>query len=134
MELNEYMIFGSEFGLLPGRIIKGKKLEDLPHGLIDSLLLNIKSNWIDWRLVLSENRPELKFRVEKEDHYLSGILYTSDHKPAPPGEFLLLSTPGKVPAFQYARTNNEGKFSFNIHIGEGVQDLIIQPDNISKNY
>jgi hypothetical protein len=134
MEVNEYMIFGSEFGLLPERIIKGKKIDELPRELIDSLLLNIKSNWIDWGSILSDKQSEFKFKVEKEDHYLSGILFTSNHQLAHPGEFLLLSTPGKVPVFQYARTKNEAKFSFNIHVGNGVKDLIIQPDDISKNY
>ena len=134
MELNEYMVFGSEFGLLPGRIIKDKKIDELPRELIDSLLLNIKSDWIDWHSILSDNRPDFKFQVEKEDHNLSGILLTSDHQVAYPGEFILISTPGKVPVFQYARTDYESKFSFNIHIDEGVQDLIIQPDDISKNY
>ncbi|MEI7828726.1 MAG: hypothetical protein WCI31_03095 [Prolixibacteraceae bacterium] len=131
---SEYMIFGSEFGLLPERIIKGKKINELPRELMDSLLLNIKSNWIDWKSVLSDTLPEFKFKVEREDHFLTGMLFTSNHQLAPPGEFLILSTPGKIPKFQYAKTNKEAKFTFNIHVGEEVQDLIIQPDDVSKNY
>ena len=132
--LSEYMIFGSEFGLLPERMIKGRKIDELPHELMDSLLLNIKSNWIDWKSVLSDTLPEFKFKVERENHFLSGMLFTSNHQLAPPGEFLILSTPGKVPIFQYAKTNNEAKFTFNINVGEDVQTLIIQPDDVSKNY
>jgi hypothetical protein len=132
--LSEYMIFGSEFGLLPERIIKGRKIDELPRELMDSLLLNIKSNWMDWRSILSDTLPEFKFKVEREDHFLSGMFFTSNHQLARAGELLLLSTPGKVPIFQYARTNNEAKFTFNIPVGAEVQDLIIQPDDISKNY
>jgi hypothetical protein len=45
-----------------------------------------------------------------------------------------LCTPGKEATFQYARTNSEGNFSFNIHIDEGLKDLIIMPDDLSRNY
>jgi hypothetical protein len=134
MDLNEYMLFGSEFGMLPGKIMKGKKIEEIPREILDSLLMNIKSNWIDWRSVLSDKLPEYKFKVEKEDHYLSGSLLTSDDKPAGSGEFLLLSTPGKVPVFQYTITDNEAKFRFNIPISKEIEDLVIQPDDVSKNY
>jgi hypothetical protein len=133
-ELNEYMIFGSEFGLLPEMISNGNKTGELPGELIDSLLMNIRSNWIDWRSVLSDDKTEFKFKFENEDHYLSGILLQTDNQLSNPGEFLLLSTPAKVPAFKYARTNYEGRFCFNIHIDNGNHDLIIQPDDIDKNF
>jgi hypothetical protein len=134
MGLNEYMVFGSEFGPFPDRVIKGRKIYELLPEIIDSILLNIKSNWIDWKNILSDNTPEIKYQVENEDHYLSGVFLTSDKKPAPAGELLLLSIPGKVPSFQYASTNSEAKFCFNIPLIDEVQDLIIQPDDTSKNY
>jgi hypothetical protein len=134
MDLNEYMIFGSEFGIQPRRIIRSKNLDELPQELIDSVLQNIKSNWIDWNLILSDRMPEFKFNVEKEDHYFSGSLLTTNQQLASPGELLLLSTPGKVPSFQYATSDSAAKFSFDIPIVEGVKDLIIQPDDTSKNY
>jgi len=134
LELDEYMIFGSEFGILPGRTIHGKKMGELPSELIDSLLQNIKSNWIDWPNIISDTIPDFKFKTENEDHYLSGVLSTGSQKPASPGEFVLLSIPGKTPAFQYAITNNEARFSFSIPINDGEQDLIIQPDDIWKDF
>jgi hypothetical protein len=134
MKLNEYMIFGSEFGLFPGKIIKDKRMDEVPQKLIDSLLSNIKSNWIDWKSILKDSLPEFKFQFENENHYLTGTLNTSDNQHAWPGEFLLLSIPRKVPLFEYSTTNFEGKFSFNINLNEGVQDLLIQSDNVSKNY
>jgi hypothetical protein len=133
MELNEYMIFGSEFGLLPGKIIKGKTIDELPRELIDSLLLNIESNWINWKTLLSDDLPSFKYKVEKEDHYLMGTILTSDRQLTYPGEFLLMSNPGKVPVFQYVTTDYEAMFSFCIHIDEEIKDLIIQPDDTTKN-
>jgi hypothetical protein len=133
LELNEYMIFGTEYGLLPGRIMKGRKINDLPPELVDSLLANVASNWIRWKTILSDDPPEFKYKIEKEDHYITGLLLTNDQQLAYPGEFILLSTPGKVPLFQFTRTNYRAEFSFNIHIDEAVQDLIIQPDDLSKN-
>jgi hypothetical protein len=134
LEVDEYMIFGSEFGIFPERIIHGKKMDELPTELVDSLLSTIKSNWIDWASILSDKIPEFNFKPEIEDHYLSGILTTGSQELASPGEFVLLSIPGKTPVFQYAKTNNEGKFSFRIPINDGEQNLIIQPDDISKDF
>ncbi|MCX6255247.1 MAG: hypothetical protein NTV31_12315, partial [Bacteroidia bacterium] len=133
MELTDYMIFGSEFGLLPQNAIKGRKIDEFPPDKLDSLLLTIKSNWIEWGKILSDSLPVFKYQVEKEDHYLLGKLLTTNRKPADPGAFLLLSTPGKVAVFNYARTDNEGNFKFNIHIDEELKDLIIQPDEVTKN-
>lgn len=134
VKLNEYMLFASEFGLLAGRIGNGRNIDELPIELVDSILLNIKSNWIDWSSILSDTTPEFKFQVENEDHSLSGVLSTGNNQPATTGELLLLSIPGKTPVFQYAQTNNEAKFTFNIPINADEQDLIIQTDNISEDF
>jgi hypothetical protein len=132
-ELNEYLIFGTEFGLLPSSKIRGRKISELPLEALDSLLSTVHSNWINWKTILSDDPPSFKYQVENEDHYLTGTLLTSDQQLAYPGEFLLLSTPGKVAVFQYTRTDYKGNFSFNIHIDEELKDLIIQPDDITKN-
>ena len=133
IDLNDYMVFGTEFGLLPLRTIKGRKIHEIPTDEMDSLLSKVKSNWINWGKILSDDLPLFKYQVENEDHYLLGTLLTSDQQPAHPEELLLLSTPGKVPVFQYSRTNYEAIFSFNIHIDEELKDLIIQPDEVTKN-
>ena len=133
IDLNDYMIFGTEFGLLPGSDTKGRKINELSPEEIDSLLLTVKSNWINWKTILSDDQPSFKYQVEKENHNLSGTLLTSNQQLAHPGEFLLLSSPGKVPVFQYARTDYKADFSFNVHIDEGFKDLIIQPDDTTKN-
>ncbi|MFA5818931.1 MAG: hypothetical protein WC854_06595, partial [Bacteroidales bacterium] len=133
VDMNDYQIFGSEFGLIPWRTLKDRRISELPPEVMDSLLLTVKSNWINWRTILSDDMPVFKYQVEKENHYLFGKLLTREQKAADPDEFLLLSTPGKEAVFQYARTDYEGNFNFNIHIDEGLKDLIIQPDKVTKN-
>ena len=132
-ELDDYMVFGTEFGLLPLGAIKDRKVSEIPSKVMDSLLLTMKSNWINWRMILADELPDFKYQVEKEDHYLSGKLLNSDQKSTASGKFILLSTPGKVAVFQYAKTDKEGNFSFSIHIDEALKDLIIQPDEVTKN-
>jgi hypothetical protein len=134
MDLNNYMVFGTEFGLLPGSPIKDRKVNEIPPEVIDSLLLTVKSNWIRWRTILSDDLPVFKYQVEKENHCLLGKLLTRDQKVADSVEFLIMSTPGKEAVFQYARTDNDGNFRFNVHIDEELKELIIQPDRVIKNH
>lgn len=127
LDASEYMVFGSEFGLLPEEILKG-------HGrfsneLIDNFLPGIKSNWLDWQKILNDSLQHFSYLAENEVHFLSGFLRTSDNKTAPAGEYVLLSSPGKIPVFKYAKTDNTGRFTFRMAIDEDVHDLIIQPDD-----
>jgi hypothetical protein len=133
MDMNNYMVFGTEFGQLPWRTIKERKVNEIPPEVMDSLLQTLKSNWINWKMILDEDQPVFKYQVEKEVHYLSGKLLTSDQKTTASNKTVLLSSPGKVAVFQYAKTDKEGNFCFNIHIDEELKDLIIQPDEVTKN-
>jgi hypothetical protein len=134
MDMDDYLVFGTEYGLPWQETIKGKKNNELSREIIDSILLNVTSNWIDWPTILSGDLPEFKYKIEKEDHLLSGKLLANDQQAVHPGELLLMCIPGKEALFQYARTDNEGNFSFNIHIDEGLKDLIFMPDDVSKNH
>ena len=93
-----------------------KKLNEIDPERLDSLLQAVKSNWINWNTVLTDDMPELKYQIENEDQYLNGKLLTGDRKIPDPDKFVLLSSPGKIAGFQYAKTDNEGNFSFKIHI------------------
>jgi len=134
IDLDNYMVFGSEFGILPWNIIKGRKLSEVPPEELDSLLSTLKSNWINWETILSYNMPVFRYKAEKEEQYLLGKLLTGDNKPTGSDEFIVMSTPGKTAVFQYARTDNKGNFNFKIHIDEELKDLIIQPDDVTKNH
>ena len=134
MDMDDYLLFGTEYGLPWQEAIKGKKNKELSREIMDSILLNVTSNWIDWSTILSGDLPDFKYKIEKEDHLLPGKLLTNDQQAVHPGEMLLMCIPGKEALFQYARTDNEGNFSFNIHIDEGLKDLIFMPDDVSKNH
>lgn len=133
VDIDDYLIFGSEFGVNPQHFLKGKKVSGL-NGEIDSLLQHVSSNWIDWSLILSDSPPKFRYKPEKEDHFLFGKLLTSASQPAASGNYILMMTPGKKACFQYAKTDSDGNFSFSLHIDEEQKDLIIMPDDISNNH
>ena len=132
-DLNDYLILGTEFGLFPNSTIHGRKIKELPPEAMDSLLLTLKSNWINWESIFSPDDLYFKYLPEKEVHYISGRLLTSKLQPVNAGEMVIMSTIGREADFQYTTTDKKGNFSFRIKIGEIPEDLIIQPDYKIKN-
>jgi hypothetical protein len=133
-EIDKYLIIGSEFGEAPWELLKGRDLAELPSGIVDSLVNIFESNWIRWPAVLAYKEPQLRYMHESEDHYLTGKLMKNDKEPAPYGESVLLSIPGKEAVFQYAVTDYDGNFSFTLPIDAEMRDLVIQPANTAANY
>jgi len=131
-DIREYLIFGSEFGLSPVQSVKGRKFTDIPPAEIDTLLMSLQSRWIFWDKVFSDGNWNFRYPAEKEDHFISGTLLNSNLQPVSAEEPVLLSVPGKVATFQYARTDPDGNFSLGIHIDEELKDLVIQPDLSGK--
>ncbi len=132
-DLSDYLIFGSEFGQKPFKSMRGRKLDSIPLSEIDSILLEVKSNWIDWNNILSGEPDPIKYKPETVQHYLSGKLLKSNSHAPDSGAYIFMSTPGKVPVFQYARTDSEGSFTFSINIDDIVKDLVIQPAVADNN-
>jgi hypothetical protein len=130
----DYMILGSEFNMAPAGTINGEKISRLSPKRVDSMLLTVKSNWIEWEKILNDNLPVRENQVENKYHYLTGKLLTLDQKPPDTAEYLLLSSPDKVATFQYARTDIKGNFSFRIPIDESIRDYIIQLDDATKKH
>jgi hypothetical protein len=133
MDLYDYMIFGTEFGTVPKKLFKNRKVNEISPEAMDSLLQTVKSNWINWSIILAGKLPEFKYQTEKEDHYLSGKLLTGSQKGADSDKYVILSIPGKIAFFEYAKTDKQGNFSFKIPINGKVNDLVIQPNAQSKN-
>jgi hypothetical protein len=132
-DMKDYLVLGTEFGQFPGSRINGKKITDLSPEVMDSLMLTVKSNWINWESIFSNEERLFKYPPEKEDHYLSGRLLTSNLQPEHADEILLMSTPGKEAVFQYTRTETDGNFNFRVHIDDEPKDLILQPDITGSN-
>jgi hypothetical protein len=131
-ELDEYMVFGTEFGTLPDNI-RNSRLSDLAPEILDNFLLSVRSNWIDWEIILSGNYPSLKYEREEEDHFLYGTLINKNSEKNDSGKCVFLSVPGKKAIFQYARTDKKGSFNFRIPINEGSGKIIIQPEDVNNN-
>ena len=133
-DLNDYMVFGSEYGM-PNKIsLISRNLKNLSKPSMDSILLNLKSNWINWTAIQSGAVPDFKYQAEKTDHHVSGRFMSNDLKTSVNGENLFLCTPGKQASFQYARTDSSGNFNFQVHIDEAIKDLIIMPEYINEKH
>ena len=132
-DLNEYLVFGTEFG----QNTLNKSLKEKINGsavyITDSILENAESKWISWTKIFSDDITEFKYPVEKENHFLAGKLITDGQFSPSSSEFVLLTLPGREAEFQYAETDSEGNFRFNIHIDEDYKDLIIMPDDRENN-
>ncbi len=131
-DIDDYMIFGSEFGVLPSEI-PASGLNDSTADTLDSFLSGIKSNWIDWNTILSGNFPVLKYRKEVENHFLYGRLINKNSQDPDGEQYLFLSMPGKNATFQYAKTDENGNFIFTIPLDNKIKDLIIQPEKTDRN-
>ena len=131
--INDYLVFGSEFAFDEGNPLKTFKINEIAPEVIDSLLKTVKSNWINWDIILADELPVLKYKAEKNEHFLSGKLLNGDRKTGDSYKYVLLSHPGKIAGFQYAKTDKEGDFTFRIPIDGKVSDLIIQPDVLTQN-
>jgi hypothetical protein len=126
-DMDDYMILGTEFGIHKWSLVKNKKLSEIDPDKMDSLLLTLHSNWIDWGKIITGTRPDFKFKFENENHFLWGKLIGGDNNSLG-DKYIFLSVPGKVAVFQYAKTDEAGNFSFTLHIDGAVNELVIQPE------
>jgi hypothetical protein len=130
--LADYMIFGSEFGIRPLNLQKSGHLSGTQ---IDSLLLTLKSNWIDWNKIFSDGTGLMKYKHETEYHYLSGSFIKKNSQASDSDRYVVMSVPGKAARFQYAKTDIESDFNLKVSIDDRVKDLVVQPadpDNITS--
>jgi hypothetical protein len=125
--IGDFLVAGTEFGWPQPDI--NLRTTIATDAIIDSVLDNIKSNWIDWNAILSDNRPELLFRAEKEAHFLTCRLENDNMEPPKHPVTVLLSIPGREPELQISENDNLGKFTFSIPVDEEVRDLVIIPDD-----
>jgi hypothetical protein len=126
-EMDDYLLLGTEFSR-DGSTVPAEAVT-ASSGNTDSILRNIKSRWIDWKIILSGNIPEYFYKPERDYHFLSGTLNDDDGRSVRQSEKILLCSPGREPDFQYSETDTAGNFSFSLHIDEAPKDLVIMPDD-----
>ncbi len=127
-EMDDYMVFGTEFGYLPWN--EPDKVSEKDY---DNFLISAKSRWISWDKIFSENKAPLGFRMEVDVHLLSGLLNYRDMPVSDKEKVLTLSIPGKVALFYYAKTNSSGHFDFMLPVDQMQRNIIIQPGPEENN-
>jgi len=128
IDLVDYLIFGSEFGMIPEQFY-GRKISEIDTDSIDGFLGTVKSKWIDWEIILSGNLPKIKHLPENENHYITGRLINRESLAPAPGEYVFISSPGENAQFMYDLTDSNGNFSFPVPLSRHmINDIIIQPE------
>lgn len=130
--IDDYLIFGSEFGVVPDELLKLIK-NGAPADSLDKFLQLMKSSWIDWNKILSGNVPAIRYKKETENNFLYGRLINKNTQIPDPEQYLFLSMPGKKAMFQYAKTDKNGDFAFTLPLDDNIRDLIIQPADAERN-
>ena len=131
-DLGEYMIFGSEFGVLPDEIMRSG-IDNILSETPDKYLSPIKSSWINWDAIVSGDMPKIKYKKETENHYIYGRLLNKNTQKPDGEQYLFLSMPGKIAGFQYALTDVNGEFDFTVPLDDRNRNLIIQPEDVERN-
>jgi hypothetical protein len=130
--IEDYLVFGSEFGLLPDSFIE-TPLEDIPDTIMHNFLSSIKSNWIDWNLILNEYQPDIKYQRETRYHYLYGSMFNNNSMDSSLNRHVFLSIPGKNATLQYAIPEPDGSFCIALPVDDNTRDLVIQTDKKINN-
>jgi hypothetical protein len=133
-EIDDYLILGNEF--FSGKDSKRPHADFWKSSVksIDDYLLTVKSNWIDWRKIMSGIIPAIRYGFEKDGRILYGNVKNLTNNESNQNKLVFLSAPDKIPVFRYAMIDPESRFSFFIPDNEQVNDLIIQPADSRNNY
>lgn len=131
-DMADYMVLGSEYGFIPDEI-RYAGLDSLTPEKLEQFLSTIRSNWINWDIIMSGSRPKLMYEAEKQEHFIYGSLVNSTTLQPDTGQYVFLSIPSKVANFQYSRSDRNGRFRFTIPISEERRDIIIRPELSDRN-
>jgi hypothetical protein len=131
-DMGEYLIFGSEFGVIPDDILKSG-IDNIPAETLDKYLSSIKSSWINWNAIVSGDFPKIRYSKEEENQYIYGRLINKNTQKPDGGQYLFLSMPGKIAAFQYALTDINGNFDLTVPLDDRNRVLIIQPEKVERS-
>lgn len=130
--IDDYMVFGSEYGLIPDEIYRALR-DGISSDSIDKMVGGLRSSWINWKTVLSPEKPEPRYSKETSGHFIYGSLQNRTTQQPDTGQVLFLSVPGKNAVFRYAVTDKDGYFRFEIPSDQNYRDLVIQPEDNTRN-
>ncbi|MCU0456659.1 MAG: hypothetical protein MUE74_10185 [Bacteroidales bacterium] len=132
--IDEYLLFGTEFGSFPESELRDRKISDLAPEEVNRLIAGLNSNWIRWEKILSPREPEIKYQRESAETIIPGRMTDNNRWPSAKDEFVIMSQPGANAMFQYGLTDSDGFFDLVVPADRKTRDLIIQPDNIFESY
>lgn len=132
VSMADYLVFGSEFFFFDLNGNCRENTGNLTVQEIDSILVTVRSNWIDWKKILASGIPDFKYPSEKTEHFINGRLLSNENNNFRSGEDILVCIPGKEASFQYARTDSNGNFRIRVGIDEELKDLVIMPEKNEK--
>lgn len=130
--MDDYMVFGSEFGQIPDELYKALS-DGTPPDSVSMMMEALKSSWIDWNIILPGKFPLTRYGRETSAHSVYGRLLNRTTQAPDPGQVLFLSLPGKKAVFRYATTDQDGYFSFQVPVDQNYRDLVIQPEDNQRN-
>ncbi|HAX94361.1 MAG TPA: hypothetical protein DCY25_10535, partial [Bacteroidales bacterium] len=130
--IDDYMVFGSEFGQIPDDLYKALS-DGTPTDSLSMMMEGLKSSWIDWNTILSGEYPLTRYSREASAHSVYGRLLNRTTQAPDPGQVLFLSLPGKKAVFRYATTDQDGYFSFQVPVDQNYRDMVIQPEDDKRN-
>lgn len=130
--IEEYMLFGTEFGRFPW-MDSGRSLENVDPDQIDACLICAGSNWIDWNKIINGEKFNPVFKPEKEGHFLDVSVRYREPEHVDSVDYLYMAIQGKYAEFKYARRDTAGNYEFVLPIDNTQRNLIIQPAIASSN-
>ncbi|MGQ9619851.1 MAG: hypothetical protein ACUVTX_02565 [Bacteroidales bacterium] len=130
--IEDYMVFGSEFGITPW-YENGNNINSLNPDLVDNFLISTYSRWMKWEEILSGKPLSRPYLFEKYGYYTYGLVWNRDTGRPDSSVVLYLSVPGKNAGFRYAVTDRVGRFNFLLPADNTIRKLIIQPADTARN-
>jgi hypothetical protein len=132
MRIDDYMVFASEFGVLPD-LFYNTGPENIPDSILKKFLGSARSSWIDWDKILAGQEPEIHFKRESSYHYLYGNVYNDSEPDSSIKNYLFMSVPGKIASFQYSVASRDGGFEFSMPADDNFRDIVIQSSEQGVN-
>ncbi len=129
MTASDYLLLGSEFWHGANALQLTYNFPHLTPEARNSLLLGIKSTWVNWSKIASGRCDPPLFPEEVDGMWLAASLAGSSEMTAARKLTAFLVGWGKRHSFQYAETDTTGRFLFFLDNNYETDDIIIMTDD-----